>query len=148
MSDLFSLSHRRSDNSRLLIVFIANYIDQSIVTFIRLKVFRKLWPFDLLIWVDNMPEVTRKLITSKRLNTALRLKYRSSQSLAMISMPSLRCRMVPVDCSPLLTKLMKRGCSDCLWSFFCSVSSVWASALSTLLCLHAYLLWVSATWQD
>ena len=43
---------------------------------------------------------------------------------------------------------MKRGYSDCLWSFFRSVSSVWASALSTLLCLHTYLPWVSATWQD
>ena len=34
----FSVSHRGSDNSQLLIVFSANYIDQPIVTFIRLKV--------------------------------------------------------------------------------------------------------------
>ena len=30
---LYTLSHRGSDNSPLLIVFSANYIDQSIVTF-------------------------------------------------------------------------------------------------------------------
>ena len=35
---LFTLSHRGSDNSPLLIVFSANYINQSIVTFMRLKV--------------------------------------------------------------------------------------------------------------
>ena len=35
---LFTLSHRGSDNSPLLIVFSANYIDQSIVTFMRLRV--------------------------------------------------------------------------------------------------------------
>ena len=35
---LFMLSHRGSDNSPLLIVFSANYIDQSIVTFMPLKV--------------------------------------------------------------------------------------------------------------
>ena len=35
---LFTLSHRGSDNTQLLIVFSANYIDHSIVTFIRLKV--------------------------------------------------------------------------------------------------------------
>ena len=35
---LFTLSHRGSDNSPLLIVFSAYYIDQSIVTFMRLKV--------------------------------------------------------------------------------------------------------------
>ena len=44
---LFTLSHRGSENSPLLIVFSANYIDQSTLTFIHLKVFRKLWPFDL-----------------------------------------------------------------------------------------------------
>ena len=35
---LFTLSHSGSDNSPLLIVLSANYIDQSIVTFMRLKV--------------------------------------------------------------------------------------------------------------
>ena len=35
---LFTLSHRGSDNSPLLIVFSANYIDQSIITFMPLKV--------------------------------------------------------------------------------------------------------------
>ena len=35
---LFMLWHRGSDNSPLLIVFSANYIDQSIITFMRLKV--------------------------------------------------------------------------------------------------------------
>ena len=35
---LFRLSHRESDNSPLLNVFSAIYIDQSIVTFMRLKV--------------------------------------------------------------------------------------------------------------
>ena len=35
---LFTLTHRRSDNSPLLIVFSVNYIDQSTVTFMRLKV--------------------------------------------------------------------------------------------------------------
>ena len=35
---LFTLWHRGSDNSPLLIVFIANYIDQLIVTFMRLNV--------------------------------------------------------------------------------------------------------------
>ena len=35
---LFMLSHRGSDNSPLLIVFSAKYIDQSIVTFMQLKV--------------------------------------------------------------------------------------------------------------
>ena len=35
---LFTLSHRESDNSPLLNVFSAIYIDQSIVTFMRLKV--------------------------------------------------------------------------------------------------------------
>ena len=34
---LFTLSHRGSDNSPLLIVFSANNIDQSIVTLMRLK---------------------------------------------------------------------------------------------------------------
>ena len=34
---VFTLSHRGSDNYPLLIVFSANYIDQSIVTFMRLK---------------------------------------------------------------------------------------------------------------
>ena len=36
-------------------------LTNQIVTLMRLKVFRKLWPFDLLIWVHYMPEVTRKL---------------------------------------------------------------------------------------
>ena len=35
---LFTLSHRRSDNFPLLIIFSATYINQSIVTFMRLKV--------------------------------------------------------------------------------------------------------------
>ena len=39
---LFTLSHRGSDNSPLLIVFSANYIDQLTLTFMRLKVHRKL----------------------------------------------------------------------------------------------------------
>ena len=39
---LFSLSLRRSDNFQLLIEFSANYTDQSILTLMRLKVFRKL----------------------------------------------------------------------------------------------------------
>ena len=39
---IFMLSPRGSDNSQLLIVFSANYIDQSTLTFVRLKVFRKL----------------------------------------------------------------------------------------------------------
>ena len=43
----FSLSHRGFDSSPLLIVFSADYIDQSIVTFMELKVFWKLWPFNL-----------------------------------------------------------------------------------------------------
>ena len=34
----FSLSHRESDNSLLLIVFNANYINQSILTFMQLNV--------------------------------------------------------------------------------------------------------------
>ena len=44
----FTLSHRGSDNSPLLIVFSANYIDQSNRNFMCLKVFRKFWHFDLL----------------------------------------------------------------------------------------------------
>ena len=48
---LFTLLHRGSDNSPLLIVSSAIYIDQ---------LNRKLWPFDLSIWVDYMSEVTRK----------------------------------------------------------------------------------------
>ena len=39
---LFTLSHRGSDNSPLLIVFSANYIDQTTLTFMGLKVFLKL----------------------------------------------------------------------------------------------------------
>ena len=38
---LFTLSHRGSDNSPFLIVFSANFIIQSIVTFIRLKVAKR-----------------------------------------------------------------------------------------------------------
>ena len=56
---LFSLSHTGSDNSSLLIMFRANHIDQSIVTFIRLRVFRKIWPFDP-SRLHYMPEVTGK----------------------------------------------------------------------------------------
>ena len=57
---LFTLLHRGSDNSPLLIVFSAKYIDQSNLTFMRLKVFWKHLPFDLLISVDYTPEVIRK----------------------------------------------------------------------------------------
>ena len=39
---LSTLSHRGSDNSLLLIVFSSNYIDQSNLNFMCLKVFRKL----------------------------------------------------------------------------------------------------------
>ena len=37
---LFTLSYRGPDNSQLLIVFSANNIDQSIVTYMRMKVAR------------------------------------------------------------------------------------------------------------
>ena len=58
---LFTLSHRGSDNSPLLIVFSANYIDQSNRNVMCLKVFRKLWPFDLFnLSIYLMSEVTRK----------------------------------------------------------------------------------------
>ena len=69
---LFSLSLRRSDNFQLLIEFSANYTDQSILTLMRLKVFRNLWPFDL-------PEMTQKHNNKTTFvifkNTALSLKY-------------------------------------------------------------------------
>ena len=44
---LFTLSHRLSDNSPLLIELSANYIDQFNRNFMRLKVLRKFLPFDL-----------------------------------------------------------------------------------------------------
>ena len=56
---LFTLSHRGSNNSPLLIMFSANYIDQSYWNFMCLKVFRKFWYFDLLdlrrlhVWGDT-----------------------------------------------------------------------------------------------
>ena len=37
-TSIYAILHRGSDNSPLLIVFSANYIDQSIVTFMGLKV--------------------------------------------------------------------------------------------------------------
>ena len=53
-------------------------LNNQIVTFMRLKVFWNLWPFDLLISVDYMPEVTwkrnNKTIFIIFKNTSLRLK--------------------------------------------------------------------------
>ena len=73
---LFTLSHRGSDNSPLLIVFSANYIDQSNRNFMCLKIFRKFWHFDLLNlkkttcpkWHENVNFIIFK-------NTAMRLIY-------------------------------------------------------------------------
>ena len=54
---LFSLSHRGSDNPPLLIMFNAYYIDQSKCDFYSTTCYFE--SFDLLIWVDYMPEVTQ-----------------------------------------------------------------------------------------
>ena len=46
---LITLSHRGSDNTPLLTVFSAKYIDQSNRNFMCMKVSRKLWPYELSI---------------------------------------------------------------------------------------------------
>ena len=46
---LITLSHRGSDNTPFLTVFSAKYIDQSNRNCMCMKVFRKLWPYDLSI---------------------------------------------------------------------------------------------------
>ena len=81
---LFTHSNRGSENFPLLIMFkwtlfelcslhIASWfrlhywslwvliiMTNQVVTFMQLKVLRKLWPFNLFIWVDYMPWVERK----------------------------------------------------------------------------------------
>ena len=52
---LFTLSHRGSDESPLLIVFSANYIDQ-----LNCDLYSTTWYFGSFDQVDHMPEVTQK----------------------------------------------------------------------------------------
>lgn len=54
----FSLSHRGSYNAPLVIVFSANYIDQSNRDFYATEGISEAWPLDLSRL--NMPKVTRK----------------------------------------------------------------------------------------
>ena len=76
---LFTLLHRGSDNSPLLIVFSANYIDQSNRDFYATESISKALAFDILIWVEYMSEVTQKISNKSTFiifkNTALCLKY-------------------------------------------------------------------------
>ena len=48
-SPLFTLSHKGSDNSHLLIVFSANYINQLNRDFYATEEYRKYWPFLTLV---------------------------------------------------------------------------------------------------
>ena len=70
---LFSLSHRESVNSPLLIMFSANYINKSIV--IHLCDWKYFGSFDLMIWVDYMPEVTRKHVSGKWLSSSSKILH-------------------------------------------------------------------------
>ena len=76
---LFTLLHRGSDNSPLLIVFSANYIDQSNRDLYATESISKALTFDILIWVEYMSEVTQKISNKSTFiifkNTALCLKY-------------------------------------------------------------------------
>ena len=72
------LSNRGSGNSPFLIVFSANYIDQSDCDLYMTEGISEDLTFHLLIWVDHMPKVTPKNMNKTILiifkNTALRLK--------------------------------------------------------------------------
>ena len=68
---LFTLLHRGSNNSPLLIVFSANYIVQLNRNYTCLKVFQKFWHFDLTTcprWHENVNFIIFK-------NTAMHLNH-------------------------------------------------------------------------
>ena len=63
---LLTLSHRGYENSPLLIVFSANYFDQSNLDFYATEGISE--SFDLLIWVDYMPR--HENVTTKQLSSS------------------------------------------------------------------------------
>ena len=113
-------------------MFRANHTDQSIITFIRLRVFRKIWPFDP-SRLHCMPEVTRKH-NNKTTYIITAFKYATWLVEIMMQYANYKVHLNTIsngELSDPICDRVNRGLTlvrlifDCFLCFDCSLSVNW-----------------------